>query len=115
MRHAGRVLLLALSSALACSAESTLVGQGACDGYCFKIVGAKCKASPTRDECLAECGYYQTQCAREWNDFVRCATIDATIACDSGNSKPKVVGCDKFQLAASKVCGSYDAGPGDTL
>ncbi|MEO7091868.1 MAG: hypothetical protein ABI175_01375 [Polyangiales bacterium] len=115
MRHAGRVLLLVLVALVACSSESTLVGAGACDAYCFKLVGAKCKASPTREACLDECTYYQGQCAREWNDFLRCATIDATIACDSGTSKPKVIGCDKFQAAGAKVCGSYDAGPRDAL
>ena len=43
----GLVSLLAL--ALDCSSQSSLVGQGACEGYCFKIVGAKCKTSPTRE------------------------------------------------------------------
>jgi hypothetical protein len=113
MRHAGRVLLFCLVAAVACSSESTLVGQGACDAYCFKLVGAKCKASPTRDDCLLECGFYQQACTREFNEFLRCATIDATIACDSGTSKPKVIGCDRFQAANSKVCGTFDAGPRD--
>lgn len=113
---ASRLLRLALLSLLSCSSQSTLVGQGACEGYCFKIVGAKCKSGPTRERCLDECLFYQGDCAREWNDYVRCSAIDATIACDSGTAQPKVVGCDKFQRASTNVChrytpeaGSFDA------
>ena len=111
------VLLVGLVLAVACSSESSLVGEGACDGYCFKIVGAKCKDSPTRDGCLDECLYYQGECPREWNDFARCTVIDSTIACDSVTAQPKVVGCDTFDQAVQRQCkqryvpdaGSFDA------
>jgi len=93
-----------LACAPSCSSESSLVGQGACEGYCFKIVGAKCKSSPTREACIDECLFHQADCTREWNDWLRCSSIDATIACDSATTEPKVVGCDKFQTAVTRTC-----------
>ena len=116
-RLAPLAALAALVLDVACSSESSLVGEGACDGYCFKIVGAKCKDSPTREQCLDECIFHQGDCAREWNDWARCTVIDATIACDSVTAQPKVVGCDTFQAAVAGACvhpyepdaGSFDA------
>jgi hypothetical protein len=104
MRSA-RPLVVALLVAVAvghvgaCSSNSTPIGAGACDAYCQKIVGAKCKNPPSRELCLDECQFHVSDCHDPQVAFLRCATIDANIACDSGNGQPRVQGCDTYSHA----------------
>jgi hypothetical protein len=96
-----RVLVpLALTAVLAahvvtggCSSESSLTGGGGCEAYCTKWIGARCRNSPTKEACLDQCHDEQSRCRTEANALLKCATIEAQIACETGSGQPRVVGC----------------------
>jgi hypothetical protein len=117
---------------LGCSSSSSLEGIGACEGFCNKWYGSHCKNGPkTHEECLGGDGIVngclddQARCAVEENSLIRCATVDGSIACETGSGKPKILGCQKQQSAlnACLLCDQFcerwtgtakpsDAGPG---
>ncbi len=86
-----------------CSSESTLVGDGACDAYCTKIVGAKCRGSLDKDACKKSCLSDQSYCATEENDFLRCANQNGTVNCNGG-AVPSITGCDHYLPARDTAC-----------
>lgn len=86
-------LLLGHAATGGCSSESRLTGGGACESFCSKWVGARCRNSPTKEACLAKCGDEQARCRTEANAFLKCATIEAQIACETGSGQPRVLGC----------------------
>ena len=108
--HALLASILAVAAATAatstpgCSSSSYLVDAGACEPYCLKWLGAKCKGAPTHDECLDECLFYQGQCPSAQNDFLRCATSEGTISCDGDTGLPHSVGCNKWLEARKGAC-----------
>lgn len=76
-----------------CSASSSLAGSGGCDGFCTKWVGAHCRNGPTMDDCMKQCVDEQTRCRPETNAVLKCATIEAQIACETSTGQPRIVGC----------------------
>jgi len=76
-----------------CSSESSLTGGGGCESFCTKWVGARCRNGPTKEACLDQCREQQTRCLPEANAFLKCATVEAQIACETGSGQPRVVGC----------------------
>jgi hypothetical protein len=76
-----------------CSSESSLSGGGGCEAFCSKWIGARCRNSPTKEACLEKCHDEQTRCRIETNALLKCATIEAQIACETGSGQPRVVGC----------------------
>jgi hypothetical protein len=100
----------------ACSSESGLVGNGACDGFCNKVVGANCKTTVSSDECVQKCLFYENDptasrdptdpqaCSDANSKMIRCATIDGNVGCDGGSGRAHVVGCDPAVAARSGAC-----------
>ncbi|MGZ3455304.1 MAG: hypothetical protein ACXVEF_37215 [Polyangiales bacterium] len=86
-----------------CSSSSELYGGGGCESFCTKWVGAHCRNGPTKDECMAECTSEQDRCRDASNALMRCATLEATIACETGSGEPRIVGCAPRQ-AAQQAC-----------
>jgi hypothetical protein len=76
-----------------CSASSSITGGGGCESFCNKIVGARCRNGPTRESCLEQCFDRQRKCEPETNALLKCATIESTIACETGSGQPRVLGC----------------------
>ncbi|GAC1351478.1 MAG: hypothetical protein NVS3B20_02540 [Polyangiales bacterium] len=103
------LLGVTLEGGMACSSSSSLVGNGACDGFCTKWVGAHCTKGPTAADCLTKCLTDQGRCREEENALLHCATVDGTIACETGSFSPKVLGCDKFvnAIAACLTCDAF--------
>lgn len=97
------LLVAALAAAHAltggCSSSAELVGAGACDAFCAKWVGARCRKGPTPSECLAQCLAEQTRCRPEANALMKCATIEAQIACEANTGEPRIVGCAPRETA----------------
>ncbi|MBI2391965.1 MAG: hypothetical protein HYV09_20405 [Deltaproteobacteria bacterium] len=91
------LLVAALAAAHAltggCSSSSSLVGAGACDAFCGKWVGARCRKGPSMTDCLKQCLDEQARCRPEANALMKCATIEAQIACETNSGEPRVVGC----------------------
>ena len=109
-------MLCAACVGAGCSSSSTLVGAGACEAYCLKWIGAKCKGAPTHDGCLDECTFYQTQCQTAQDDYLRCATNEGTVSCDGDTGQPHSVGCNKWIHARDRACTTTfvpDAGSDD--
>jgi len=100
----------------ACSSESGLVGNGACDGYCAKVAGATCTHKASNDQCIAKCVFYQndanasadptdpTACSVANSKMIRCATIDGNVGCDGGSGYPQVVDCQPDVDARAAAC-----------
>lgn len=82
-----------------CSASSSITGGGGCESYCNKIVAARCRNGPTREKCLEECVDQQQRCEPETSSLLKCATIESTIACETGSGQPRVLGCAPRELA----------------
>lgn len=101
-------VLLAWACTGGCSSSSRLVGEGGCDAFCSKLVGARCRNGPKREDCLEACLDQQTRCRPEANAYLRCATIEANIACESGSGAPRVIGCAPREQALSR-CLACDA------
>lgn len=76
-----------------CSSSSTITGGGGCESFCTKWVGARCRNGPTMEACLANCAEQQSRCSLESNALLKCATIEASIACETGSGQPRIVGC----------------------
>lgn len=89
-----------------CSSSSDLYGGGGCESYCTKWVGAHCRNGPTKDECMNKCQGEQIRCRDATNSLLRCATLEATIACETGSGYPRIVGCAPKQAeqAACLFC-----------
>ena len=115
---------------VACSSESGLVGNGACDAFCVKVDGASCKTKTSHDECIAKCLFYQDDptasrsrsdpqaCSVAESKVLRCATIDGNVGCDGGTGLPHVVGCDPAVAERAGAClpwiaeaGTDESGP----
>jgi len=87
------VVMLGHALPSGCSSESTLTGGGGCEAFCTKWVGARCRNGPDKEACLTDCHEQQTRCRPEANALLKCATIEAQIACETGSGQPRVVGC----------------------
>lgn len=102
-----RMLLPLLTGALlagyalgtGCSSSSEITGGGGCESFCNKWVGARCRNGPTKESCLEECRARESRCAPETHALLKCATIEATIACETGSGQPRVVGCGPRETA----------------
>jgi len=99
-----------LASIDGCSSSSSIVGPGSCEAFCNKWYGSHCKNGPkSREECLGGDGVVngclddRDRCPNEQNALIRCATVDGTIACETGTGKPKILGCEK-QRDALTLC-----------
>lgn len=103
------VWLLVHAATGGCSSESRLTGGGACESFCGKWVGARCRNSPTKESCLTECYEEQGRCRIEANAFLKCATIEAQIACETGSGQPRVLGCLAREQALDRclVCDRF--------
>jgi hypothetical protein len=84
-----------------CSSSSSTIGGGGCESFCTKWVGARCRNGPTKEKCLTECAERESRCQLENDAFLKCATIEATIACETGSGQPRVVGCAPRESALS--------------
>ncbi len=95
-----------------CSASSSITGGGGCESYCNKLVGARCRNGPTREKCLEECHDQQGRCEPETNALLKCATIESTVACETGSGQPRVLGCAPRELAQQSclVCDRFCGG-----
>jgi hypothetical protein len=90
-----------------CSSSSELYGGGGCESFCTKWIGAHCRSSPTKEDCMAECTSEQDRCRDESNALMRCATLEATIACETGSGEPRIVGCAPKQAAQAHCLSAY--------
>ncbi len=92
-----------------CSSDSRLTGGGGCESFCSKWVGAHCAHGPTKDGCLEKCRDQQSRCAVEANAFLKCATLEAQIACETGSGQPRVLGCGARENALNSclVCDRF--------
>ncbi len=97
--------LIAWAATGGCSASSRLVGEGGCDAFCAKVVGSRCRNGPSREDCLEACLDQQARCRPEANAFLRCATIEANIACETGSGVPRVLGCAPREQALERCLG----------
>lgn len=97
------VALVALFHVLSggCSSSSSLAGGGGCDAFCTKWIGAHCRNGPTMEACLATCHDEQDRCTPEANAVLKCATIEAQIACETSSGEPRIVGCVPRETALS--------------
>ncbi|MBX7197060.1 MAG: hypothetical protein K1X94_33735 [Sandaracinaceae bacterium] len=84
-----------------CSSSSTLADGGGCANFCNKWVGARCRNGPTLESCLDQCRDEQARCLPEANAKMKCATVEAQIACETGTGQPRVVGCGPREEALS--------------
>lgn len=125
---AGRLSTFSLLVLLvvACSSESGLVGNGACDAFCAKVDVANCRIKAAHDDCVAECVRNQWDpsasriqddpqaCSEAESKMIRCATIDGNVGCDGSTGSWHVVGCDPAVSAQRDACLPFtpDAGPG---
>jgi hypothetical protein len=110
------VLAIVVVSFAACSSESGLVGNGACDGFCAKVLSANCRIPALGDQCIAKCVFYQNDptasrdptdpqaCSVANSKMLRCATIDGNVGCDGGSGHAHVVGCDPIVADRSGAC-----------
>ena len=110
------VFVVMVASFGACSSESGLVGNGACDGFCAKVANANCKTPASNDQCIAKCLYYENDptasrdksdplaCSDANSKMIRCATVDGNVGCDGGSGRPHVVGCDPVVAERSGAC-----------
>jgi hypothetical protein len=113
------VFAIVIVSIGACSSQSGLVGNGACDGFCAKVVGANCRVQASSDECIAKCVFYQTDptaskdatdpnaCSTANSKMLRCATIDGNVGCVGGSGRAHIVGCDPIVAARAGACGVW--------
>jgi hypothetical protein len=86
-------------AAAGCSATSEPIGNGACDGFCTKVVNLRCHQTLEREACVASCIYEQTVCPETMSEVIRCATNEGAIACDTSTLAPHVVNCDAARAA----------------
>ena len=104
------------ASAAGCSSHSEIVGAGACEGFCNKWVGARCKKGPERQPCMegglnmritesdvVGCLPAEQRCPDQADALLHCATLEGTIACETGSGNPKILGCDR-EKARLNVC-----------
>ena len=110
------VFAIVVAAFCACSSESHLVGDGACDAFCEKVLGANCKVAASHDDCIAKCVFYQNDptasrdptdpqaCSDANSKMLRCATIDGNVGCDGGTGRAHVVGCDPIVAQRSGAC-----------
>lgn len=90
-------------AAAGCSATSEPIGNGACDGFCTKVVNLRCRQTLQREACVASCLYEQTRCPETASEVIRCSTNEGAIACDTSTLAPHIVNCDAAQRARD-VC-----------
>lgn len=84
-----------------CSSSSSITGAGGCESFCNKWVGARCRSGPTQEACMTECTAREQRCGRENDALLKCATIEATIACETNSGQPRIVGCIPREEALS--------------
>jgi hypothetical protein len=90
-----------------CSSSSELYGGGGAESFCTKWVGAHCRSGPTKEDCMAEWTGNQERCRDETNALMRCATLEANIACETGSGQPRIVGCAPRQAAQFACLSCY--------
>lgn len=100
-------IVSALQATSGCSSSSALYGGGGCESFCTKWVGAHCRNGPTFDACMTQCQDQQSRCRQETNAVLRCATIEAQIACETGSGQPRMVGCNA-RIEAQSACLACD-------
>ncbi len=100
-------------AAAGCSATSEPVGNGACDGFCTKVVNLRCRQTFERDACVAACVHEQKLCPESESELIRCATNEGAIACDTSTLGPHIVACDPAINARDACLYAPDAGVGD--
>jgi hypothetical protein len=91
-----------------CSSSSELYGGGGCESFCTKWVGAHCRTGPTKEDCMNQCQGDQMRCRDATNALLRCATLEAQIACETGSGAPRIVGCAPKQVEQSNCLFCYD-------
>lgn len=82
-----------------CSATSEPIGNGACDGFCTRVVNLRCRQTLERDACVASCLYEQALCPETMSELLRCSANEGVVACDSTTLAPHVVNCDPARTA----------------
>lgn len=86
-------------AAAGCSATSEPIGNGACDGFCTKVVNLRCRQTLARETCVASCLYEQALCPETESEVIRCSTNEGAIACDTSTLAPHIVNCDAARVA----------------
>jgi hypothetical protein len=81
-------------AATGCSATSEPIGNGACDGFCNRVVNLRCQQTLARDACVASCLYEQALCPETTSEVIRCSANEGALACDGSTLAPHVVNCD---------------------
>jgi hypothetical protein len=89
-----------------CSSSSELYGGGGCESFCTKWIGAHCRKGVSKEDCMTDCQGEQFACPDAKNALMRCATLEATIACETGSGEPRIVGCapKQVELETCKSC-----------
>lgn len=99
VRGALAAVLLGHACTGGCSSASSLSGGGGCEAFCSKFIGARCRNTESKERCLLDCRDRQTRCPRQANALMKCATVEAQIACETGSGQPRVVGCLAREIA----------------
>lgn len=118
LRLASATALLALGAALSsasCGEAYGGWGDGGCDTFCNRWVGAHCRTPVSRDECLQKCVTQRAQCPAQQQSLLRCANLEGAINCDADTGATKIANCSvqvghvEGCLACAKFCDRWIA------
>lgn len=106
--------LLALGAALSsasCGEAYGGWGDGGCDTFCNRWVGAHCRNPVSRDECLTKCVTERGLCPVQTQSLLRCANLEGAINCDADTGGTKIANCSVqvAHLDSCLVCAKFCA------
>lgn len=84
-------------------------GEGGCDTFCNRWVGAHCRNPVSRDECMTKCITTRDLCPAHQTALVRCANLEGNIICDSDSGATKIANCtnQQTQVDSCSTCATF--------
>ncbi len=111
VRTSSAVALVGALAALgaSCSTSYAPWGDGGCDTFCNRQVGARCRAPIDRDKCLVECVNNRALCPAHQRGLLRCANLEGNIVCDGDTGATKIANCGPAQeeVSACVTCATF--------
>ena len=94
---------------IACSQSYAPWGDGGCDTFCNRQVGARCRAPVDREKCVTECVNKRDLCPAHQRGLLRCANLEGNIVCDGDTGATKIANCGPAQdeVAVCVSCATF--------